>query len=197
MSAIAHPPVQCPERTAWAVLFLLLLGSLAAQAQEVIYRCGQEYTNTPRQTRDCERLATQAVTVITGTRPAPAQVQALKSTAPSDALGRAAKTAPTIGNTSSAAVPEAARPSEQAGRDAQARQVLLHELNQAQAQLAQLQQSFNQGEPEKWASESRHHQKYLDRVAALKAAIARSERDIDSLQRELARRSALSQAKTP
>lgn len=195
MSAIAHPPVQCPERTAWAVLFLLLLGCLGAQAQEVIYRCGQEYTNTPRQTLDCERLATQAVTVITGTRPAPAQAH--KSAAPSGALGRAAKTAPAIGNTVSVAVPEAARSSEQADRDAQAREVLWHELNQAQAQLAQLQQSFNQGEPEKWASESRHHQKYLDRVAALKAAIARSERDIDSLQRELARRTALSQAKTP
>jgi uncharacterized protein Yka (UPF0111/DUF47 family) len=47
---------------------------------------------------------------------------------------------------------------------------------------------YNQDEPVKWASESRNHQKYLDRVAALKAAIDRSERDIDSLQRELARR---------
>jgi uncharacterized protein Yka (UPF0111/DUF47 family) len=51
-----------------------------------------------------------------------------------------------------------------------------------------LQQAYQQGEPEKWASEARNHQKYLDRVAALKAQIERTERDIDSLQRELARR---------
>ena len=31
------------------------------------------------------------------------------------------------------------------------------------------QQAYQQGEPEKWASEARNHQKYLDRVAALKA----------------------------
>jgi uncharacterized protein Yka (UPF0111/DUF47 family) len=73
-------------------------------------------------------------------------------------------------------------------RDAQARTIVMQELDKARVQLAQLVQSYNQGEPEKWATETRNHQKYLDRVAEMKAAIERTERDIDSLQRELTRR---------
>jgi hypothetical protein len=42
-----------PQRTASAVLFfgvlfLGLLGGGQLQAQEAIYRCGQEYTNAPK-----------------------------------------------------------------------------------------------------------------------------------------------------
>ena len=74
-------------------------------------------------------------------------------------------------------------------RELQARGILLGELEKSRQQLAELLQQYNQGEPEKWASESRNHQKYLDRVAALKAAIDRTGRDIESLQRELSRQS--------
>jgi cell fate (sporulation/competence/biofilm development) regulator YmcA (YheA/YmcA/DUF963 family) len=49
----------------------------------------------------------------------------------------------------------------------------------------------------KWASESRNHQKYLDRVAALKSSIERTQRDIDSLQRELDRRPVVASTRTP
>jgi len=48
--------------------FLLALLCGAAQAQQPVYRCGQEYTNTPSEPARCERLGTQAVTVIPGTR---------------------------------------------------------------------------------------------------------------------------------
>jgi hypothetical protein len=198
MTTIAHPPVQCPKRTASAVLFFLVLAwGLAASAQEVVYRCGHEYTNKPRDLQDCERLASQAVTVITGTRPA----------APPPA--KPAKTVSTEGEGSSpmaktpaatqALMPETGSTAraQQAARDEHAREVLLQELSKAQAQLAQLQQTFNHGAPEKWASESRHHQQYLERVAGLKAAIERSERDIDSLQRELARRPVLAHPRSP
>lgn len=63
-----------PQRTASAVLFfgvlfLGLLGSGHLQAQEAIYRCGQEYTNAPKDLSLCERLPQQSVTLISGLRP--------------------------------------------------------------------------------------------------------------------------------
>ena len=82
-------------------------------------------------------------------------------------------------------------------RDGQARTILMQELDKARAQLAQLVHSYNQGGPEKWAAETRNHQKYLDRVADMKAAIERTERDIDSLQRELSRRPAHTSVRMP
>jgi hypothetical protein len=196
MTTIAHPPVQCPKRTASAVLFLLVLAwGLAASAQEAVYRCGHEYTNKPLDLRGCERLASQAVTVITGTRPAAPPPAQPAMTASTGGAGAIAKTAAAI----QAPMPETGSTTraQQAARDEHAREVLLLELSKAQAQLAQLQQTFNHGAPEKWASESRHHQQYLERVAGLKAAIERSERDIDSLQRELARRPVLAHPRTP
>jgi hypothetical protein len=68
-------PIRASEkRTASAVLFfgvlfLGLLGGGQLQAQEAIYRCGQEYTNAPRDPSRCERLTEQSVTVISGLRP--------------------------------------------------------------------------------------------------------------------------------
>ena len=85
----------------------------------------------------------------------------------------------------------------QSERDGLARTILMQELDKARAQLAQLVQSYNQGEPEKWAAETRNHQKYLDRVASMLAAIERTERDIDSLQRELTRRPVQTSRRTP
>jgi hypothetical protein len=199
MTAIAHPPVQCSKRTASAVFFLLALAcwGLAASAQEAVYRCGHEYTNKPRDLQRCERLASQAVTVITGTRPAAPPPAKPAKTASTEGEGSSpmAKTPAAI----QAPMPETGSTTraQQAARDEHAREVLLQELSKAQAQLAQLQQTFNHGTPEKWASESRHHQQYLERVAGLKAAIERSERDIDSLQRELARRPVLAHPRTP
>ena len=93
--------------------------------------------------------------------------------------------------------PARAVPLEQAERDAQARTMVVQELEKARQQLQQQTQEYNEGEPVKWAAEARNHQKYLDRVASLKAAMARTERDIDSLQRELARRPLLARTTTP
>ena len=208
MSTIAHPPVQCPTRTASAVLFSwlpsatavlfslwlfasgLLLTSEPAQAQQAVYRCGQEYTNAPREPALCEPLAPQAITVINGTRPVPQlQPQATRALPKRSAPAEPVATAPAAAaQPRTPAVPSSLRDVQQGERDAQARTILMQELDKARAQLAQLVHSYNLGEPEKWASETRNHQKYLDRVAEMKAAIERTERDIDSLQRELARR---------
>ena len=72
-------------------------------------------------------------------------------------------------------------------RDGQRRAILVAELQQTRERHAQLVLEYNAGEPEKIGGEARNHQKYLDRLANLKAGIARAERDMDSLQRELSR----------
>jgi plasmid stability protein len=77
--------------------------------------------------------------------------------------------------------------SEQRSRDAEARTILEAELKKAEAKQAELLKEYNNGEPEKLGPEHRNHQKYLDRVADLKASIARNESDIAGLKRELGR----------
>ena len=47
-----------------------------------------------------------------------------------------------------------------------------------------MQREYNNGEPERQGNE-RNYQKYLDRVAEMKMAIARKESDIAALKREL------------
>lgn len=196
MRTIAHAPVQCPKRTASAVLFLLLTAGMAAQAQQAVYRCGHEYTNAPREPGLCEALAPQAITVISGTRPtaSPAAAAVVSTRSPPAEPAAAVASA---GQPRTPAVPVRTPDVQQSERDAQARTIVMQELDKARAQLAQLVQSYNQGEPEKWAAETRNHQKYLDRVAEMKAAIERTERDIDSLQRELTRRPVQTSRRTP
>jgi hypothetical protein len=182
-----------------AVLFLLLTAGLSVQAQQAVYRCGQEYTNAPREPGLCEPLAPQAITVISGTRPtpspaAPAAAVVMPTRSPQ---AEPAAAVASSGQPRPPAVPARTPDVQQSERDAQARTILTQELDKARAQLAQLVQSYNQGEPEKWATETRNHQKYLDRVAEMKAAIERTERDIDSLQRELTRRPVQTSRRTP
>ena len=57
----------------------------------------------------------------------------------------------------------------------------------AQARQAELAKEYNNGEPDKIGGEARNYQKYLDRVAELKASIARNQADIEGIQRELKR----------
>jgi hypothetical protein len=65
--------------------------------------------------------------------------------------------------------------------------ILESELKKAEARQADLLREYNNGEPEKMGSEARNYQKYLDRVADLKASIARNDSDIAGIKRELAR----------
>lgn len=166
----------------WAAL------CVPALAQEAIYRCGQVYTNAPRLASECERLSSQAITIVPGTRPSAVEPAALRvrATEATDPKGERTKVALTRW-------PQAS----QNERDAQARTIVAQELDKARQLLAQLQAEYQQGEPVKWASEARHHQKYLDRVEALKASIQRTERDIESLQRELARRPVMANTEKP
>jgi hypothetical protein len=146
--------------------FLLGVAAASAMAQQTVYRCGQEYTNAPRDPERCERVNAPAVTVIAGTR-----VQG----------GRPAAQVP--------AVPAAAASGvAQQQRDDMARNIVSAELEQARQRHALLLQEYRQGEPVRTSEEMQNPQKYQDRMARLKAAVDRSQRDLDSLQRELARR---------
>lgn len=157
-------------------IVLAVLGALAlcvsAQAQERIYRCGNEYTNTvtPAQAKGCKLVEGGNVTVVQGTRP-------VKAATPKVA-GSGAPPA-----SSSARVDT----SEQKSRDSDARLILQSELSKAEARQAELLKEYNDGAPDKRGDEARNQQKYLDRVAELKASLARNESDIAGIRRELGR----------
>ena len=136
-------------------------------AQERIYRCGNEYTNavSDAQKGNCKLVSGGNVTVVPGQR----------SSAQPARPASAAQTAPR------------ADPAEQRARDADARMILEAELRKAEARREELLKEYNRGEPEKLGPETRNHQKYLDRVAGLKADLERIENDIAGLRRELGR----------
>lgn len=163
-------------KSALTVSLAVLLAASAAQAQGTrIYRCGNTYTNdaAQAQAQGCKLVEGGNVTVVEGTRvnsQATVKVAAVPSASPgSGQPGQKVDSA------------------EQKARDADARLILEAELKKAEARQGELAREWNNGEPEKMGPEHRNHQKYLDRVAELKAAIARNESDIAGIRRELGR----------
>lgn len=152
--------------TSLTATFFLASGLIPAQAQERIYRCGNEYTNSipPGQKANCKPLTGGNVTVVQG-----------PSTTPRVNVASASETAPRVG----AEI--------QRSRDAEARQILEAELRRVADRQEELAKEYNNGEPEKIGVESRNYQKYLDRVASLKADLERNENDMSGLRRELDR----------
>jgi hypothetical protein len=153
---------------------VLLLAGMQVHAQGTrIYRCGNTYTNdaAQAQAQGCKLVEGGNVTVVEGTKVnggSPVRIATAAPAAPAQAGQK---------------VPS----SEQKARDADARLILEAELKKAEARQAELQKEWNNGEPEKMGPEHRNHQKYLDRVAELKASIARNESDIAGIKRELGR----------
>ncbi len=147
--------------------------ALPAPSATRVYRCGNQYTNAPTeaQARECKLLEPAPLTVVQGVRPPPSQAGARPS------VGPASGPVPSLRVDSS----------EQRARDADARAILEAELRKAQARQSELLREYNNGEPEKLGPETRNYQKYLDRVAHLRASIARNEVDIEGLRRELSR----------
>ena len=77
-------------------------------------------------------------------------------------------------------------PAEQRVRDSDARRILEAELKREEERLADMQKEYKGGEPDRLGDE-RNYQKYLDRVADMKAAILRKENDIAAIKRELSK----------
>ncbi len=147
----------------------VLLCTLPTQAQERIYRCGNEYTNNAQvaKSRNCTPMEGGNITIVEGTKPTPA-------------ARSSAAAAPRSGS-------DRVDPSAQRARDSDAKAILETELRKAEGRLAEARKEYANGEPEKQGIESRNYQRYLDRVAELKAAVARAESDVAGLQRELGR----------
>jgi hypothetical protein len=144
----------------------LFVAGSQALAQERIYRCGNEYTNTvpAGQKGNCKPVTGGNVTVVQRqTFVAPVRVAA------------AAQAGQRVNET------------EQRSRDSDARQILEAELRKVEARQQELLTEYNNGEPDKLGPETRNHQKYLDRVADLKAGIDRNETDMAGLRREIER----------
>ena len=145
----------------------------AASAQTTIFRCGNTYTNDAKeaQAKGCKAVEGGNVTVVQGTKP------------------NGPRPAP-MATQGSGSREQKVESGEQRARDAEARSILDAELKKAEAKLADLKREYNNGEPEKMGPEHKNYQKYLDRVAELKASIERTEQDIAGLKRELSRTSA-------
>lgn len=163
-----------------------LAGAAALQpalAQDRIYRCGNEYTNNAAvaKQRGCTLLEGGNLTIIEGTRP---------SAAPP---ARSSAGTPAAAPRSGERIDSAA----QRARDADARAILEAELRKAEERLAEARKAYANGEPEKQGIESRNYQRYLDRVAELKAAVARAESDVAGIQRELQRLPSADGARAP
>jgi hypothetical protein len=152
----------------------------AGHAQTRIFRCGNTYTNDEAQARvqNCKLVEGGNVTVVMGTRVNAAPLESNRAK-PRESVATAPQSAGSSGQRVEAG--------DQRARDNEARGILEAELKKAESRQGQLVQEWNNGEPEMLGPEHRNHQKYLDRVAELKAAIDRNEKDIAGLKRELGR----------
>lgn len=146
--------------------------SMNAVAQERIYRCGNEYTNSAvvAKQRNCQVVDGGHVTVV--------------HTGGGSAGGKPADAKPAAASSRSAVQVDA---NQQKARDNDARAILQGELKKAQDKLSALQTEYNDGNPTKTALELRNPQVFNERLEALKNSITRQEADVAGIQRELAR----------
>jgi hypothetical protein len=156
------------------------LCALPAHAQERVYRCEGspvEYINNPEvaKSRGCKPMEGGNITIVQGTKP-----QA--SSAPPNNAPRSSAAAPAA-RSGNDRVDGAA----QRQRDSDARAILEAELRKADERLVEARKVYANGEPEKQGIESRNYQRYLDRVAELKASVGRAESDVEGIRRELGR----------
>jgi hypothetical protein len=162
------------KHSSWALLFLAAAPAAWSQgtaAASTVYRCPgppilytDQITAQEAKEKNCRTIEGAPVTIVQTTKPAPRS-------------GPPVASGPREGKVD---------PNAQRQRDGDARRLLEAELKREEARLADLQREFNNGEPERLGSE-RNAQRYLDRVAEMRAAIARKEEDIAAIKRELAK----------
>ena len=166
---MSRTPVPSRPSRRLRLALVVLLSPLAAHAADtgpgVMYRCpGNDYNNTltakEAKDRGCRTLEGAPITILQTNKPRPVP-QAASSPAGSRV-----------------------DPVEQRARDNDARRILEGELQREQDRLAQMQADYNNGQPDRQGNE-KNYQKYLDRVAEMKTAIARKESDIAAIKREL------------
>jgi hypothetical protein len=151
---------------------LLVLSAAGAHAQGQVYKCpGNPVLYTDQisaqeaKNRGCSIIEGTPITIIQGRAPRPPAGAAASAARPGDSR---------------------IDPADQRARDSDARRILGDELRREEDRLAALQKEYNNGEPERRGDE-RNYQRYIDRVAELKAAIARKEADVAALKREMSK----------
>jgi len=157
------------------VAMFLLLSVEPSLAQSPVYRCqGNEYVANVKDSKNggCKLLEGGNVTVVQGTRPNTNIASPVK-----------------VASSQPSANSGGSRPdsSEQKTRDSDSRTILEAELKKAEAKQAELLKEYNNGEPDRNALDIKNPQRYVDRVAELKANIARNDSDIAGIKRELGR----------
>ncbi|MET0210790.1 MAG: hypothetical protein ABW220_17225 [Burkholderiaceae bacterium] len=169
-------PVGCARANAKVMAAMaLLLSAVAgtASAQAVVYRCPGPpvlYTDamSPKEAADkgCRSIEGTPITVFSPNKPKAGAAPAVSASGTQGELRVDSR--------------------EQRARDSERRRVLEQELREAEERLGKAQQEYNGGTPERRGDE-RNYQKYLDRVAELKASVARQESDVSAIKRELAK----------
>ena len=175
------------KKTLFTLLSTLLLGAWGAPAvwaQDRIYRCGNEYTNNVSQAKErgCKLVEGGNVTVLQTSRPAGSS-----TSAPSASSASSASPASSAPSASSPANAPRVDTSTQRTRDSDARGIFEAELRKAESRLAELSKEYNNGNPDRTALELRNPQHYMERTAEIKANMARTASDIESIRRELGR----------
>ncbi len=166
----------------YPVFLLAVAATCVSAAHAQVYRCGNEYTNNAAaaKAKGCKVMDGGNVTIIQGTR-----VQQPGAAAGTAGVAMARPVSPPVVGGSS--MGQRVDSAEQRARDTDSRAILEAELRRAESRQGELLREYNNGEPEKQGSEARNYQKYLDRVADLKASITRNESDIAGIRREIAR----------
>jgi hypothetical protein len=148
----------------------------AAATAATVYRCPgppilytDQITPTEAKEKNCRTIEGAPITIVQTAKPAPAAARKGEGSAGAN-RGAESKVDPNA----------------QRQRDGDARKLLEAELQREEQRLADLQREFNNGEPERLGSE-RNAQKYLDRVADMRAQIARKQEDIAAIKREIAK----------
>ena len=150
-------------------LAVLLFSALAipAFAQSEVYLCvdsngNREYKNTGA-TKGCKRVDLPGVTTVPTVAVKKPATQTV-SAKPTDF--------PRVNDTV------------QKARDSDRKQILQDEMKAEEQKLAAIRAEYNNGEPERKGDE-RNYAKYQERTAALKDDLARTEKNVEALKREL------------
>ena len=167
----------------WALCWLAVAAPAAwsqgaAATSSTVYRCPgppilytDQISAQEAKEKNCRTIEGAPITIVQTAKPAPAAARKGEgSAAAREGRGPDSKVDPNA----------------QRQRDGDARKLLEAELQREETRLADLQREFNNGEPERRGDE-RNAQKYLDRVADLRAQISRKQEDIAAIKREISK----------
>jgi len=173
-----------PKWAVWSAGALISALASGAQAQGTVYRCPGPpvlYTDAlsakEASEKGCRTIEGSPITVVQSPKP-----KAGTAGTAGGSHGEASGTPAARSSSDGGRVD----PSQQRSRDNERRRVLETELREAEERLATTQREYAGGNAERRADE-RNYQRYLDRMAELKASIARQESDVAALKREISK----------